>query len=83
MHQRSLTEPRPSQELEKLKKRREDSEETGQELRLAREQLQNTVSGTQWSREGTLPCGHLDFQLAAAAENDEFRTVVVVRFHVR
>ena len=33
-----------SQELEKLKKRREDSEETSQELRLAREQLQNTVS---------------------------------------
>lgn len=31
------------QELSKWKKRREDSEETSQELRLAREQLQNTV----------------------------------------
>ena len=32
-----------SQELSKWQKRREDSEETSQELRLAREQLQNTV----------------------------------------
>ena len=31
------------QEINKLRKRREDSEETSQELRLAREQLQNTV----------------------------------------
>lgn len=31
------------QEINKLQRRREDSEETSQELRLAREQLQNTV----------------------------------------
>ena len=31
------------QEINKLRKRHEDSEETSQELRLAREQLQNTV----------------------------------------
>ena len=32
-----------SQEISKLQKRREDSEETSQELRVSREQLQNTV----------------------------------------
>ena len=31
------------QEITKWQKRREDSEETSQELRIAREQLQNTV----------------------------------------
>ena len=30
-----------------------------------------------------LPCGHLDFESAVTAQNDEFRAVLIARIHAR